>query len=126
MIVGNWHGGKLRDDASGGSSVRLAEIIVVDETLAWLRSLLPDVTIVLLGDFNAEKGAPELAPLFERGLVLATESCAGATKITDGTIVDHIWVWPAAGRPIRELTSCIVYGLEEASDHRPVVATFEI
>ena len=138
VIVANLHLTKLRDEPPGGVTVGMAvrrgQIDAVDRVLARLRALIPEVPIFLVGDFNAQatlfNGQPpgdEFLPLRNRKLLCATDSYTGTTgtHVKDGTFIDHIWVWPSHTRQYRVRECHVLEGLEQATDHRPVVSTFE-
>lgn len=91
----------------------------VAETLDILRQDPPRAHQLLLGDFNAEPAAPELAPLFERLRDAWGGREGGLTYPAEDPTkrIDYITV----GGDVRVLNASVP--AVEASDHRPVVAT---
>ncbi len=128
LIAANVHLTKLRADKDkvSGAAVRLGQIKVVIRALESLRKYAPHVPIVLLGDFNARRRAREVAALRKGGFELVTKGCKDATHLTERAVIDHVFVRPPEGQRVREESSRTVLGLEKASDHRPVEATFKI
>ncbi len=84
-----------------------------------LRQDPPRAHQLLLGDFNAEPAAPELAPLFERLRDAWGTRGGGLTYPAEDPVkrIDYI----TAGGGVRVLNASVP--AVEASDHRPVVAT---
>jgi endonuclease/exonuclease/phosphatase family metal-dependent hydrolase len=91
----------------------------VTEMLDILRQDPPRAHQLLLGDFNAEPAAPELAPLFERLRDAWGTRGGGLTYPAEDPVkrIDYI----TAGGGVRVLNASVP--AVEASDHRPVVAT---
>ena len=94
----------------------------VTDTLEILRQDGPGARQVLLGDFNAEPAAPELAPLFAHGRDAWGTRDGGFTFPADDPVkrIDYVTV---AG-PMRVLNTSVP--AVTASDHRPVVATVQL
>ncbi|TLW95140.1 metal-dependent hydrolase [Saccharomonospora piscinae] len=103
-------------DFRGDPSVRAAQ---VDDMLGILAEDPPGARQLLLGDFNAEPAAPELAPLFEH-VRDVWGSRAGGHTYPAGDPASRIDYVTVAG-PVRALNATVPGTL--ASDHRPVVAT---
>lgn len=93
---------------------------------------------ILMGDFNAEPHAPEIQPLFagQRDAWLdasrsgrATGAANGSTRPHKPSRIDYVAYTPAAQLRLDRVEVVDTSGALhpwEASDHRPVVATFTI
>ena len=90
----------------------------VADTLRILAADRPGARQVLLGDFNAGPGAPELAPLWTRLADAWTSAEPGLTYPADvpAKRIDYVTVSPG----VRVRNAAVLDTL--ASDHRPVVA----
>nr|WP_231641274.1 endonuclease/exonuclease/phosphatase family protein [Saccharomonospora sp. NB11] len=94
----------------------------VEDTLHILGRQPESAPQVLLGDFNAEPSAPELAPLFAHVRDAWRVPDSGLTFPADDPVkrIDYVTV---AG-PVRVLDAAVP--VTTASDHRPVVATLQV
>ena len=79
----------------------------------------PEDRQILLGDFNAEPGAPELAPLWKE----LTPADPGAYTFPAADPVKRI-DYVAVGEGVRVRDAAVAETL--ASDHRPVVADLSL
>jgi endonuclease/exonuclease/phosphatase family metal-dependent hydrolase len=105
----------------------------LDVLLPWADAFDPGV---LMGDLNAEPDAPELAPVrsryrdawaeaSRRGVAYGIRS--GWTRPARESRVDYVMYSPTAGLTLESVEVVDTFSLlrrTEASDHRPVVATF--
>jgi endonuclease/exonuclease/phosphatase family metal-dependent hydrolase len=92
---------------------------------------------ILLGDFNAGPDAPEMRPVFadyrdawqegSRG-GKARGVASGSTRPGRESRIDYVFYTPASGLALEDVEVMDTSSLlgSEASDHRPVVATFRI
>jgi endonuclease/exonuclease/phosphatase family metal-dependent hydrolase len=107
-------------DSTGDAAERRHQANLVREALLALPAGRP---FVLAGDFNATPGAGELAALRERwtDAWAAVQSSAGPTFPADQPRerIDYFWCDSALLRPVR-----VHIPETQASDHRPVVASF--
>ncbi|MEU6661740.1 endonuclease/exonuclease/phosphatase family protein [Streptomyces sp. NPDC046821] len=101
-------------DYRGDPSVRAAQVADTRRIMAGERTSPADRQI-LLGDFNAEPGAPELAPLWKE----LTPADPGAYTFPAANPVKRI-DYIAVGEGVRVRDAAVAETL--ASDHRPVVA----
>lgn len=95
-----------------------------DFSLPWASS----GPLVVLGDFNCEPDAPELAPL-RASLVdaCAAQGVAGDARITfpldsEPAAIDYIWVSPT----MHIISAKVVHDETQASDHFPLVVDVEL
>ena len=105
----------------------------LDVLLPWAEA---NGAAVFMGDLNARPQAPELAPVFARyqdawtdasqgGRVLGVRS--GSTRPGFESRIDYVMYSPAAGLAVESVEVIDTSSLlrrTEASDHRPVIATF--
>ncbi|WP_338698234.1 endonuclease/exonuclease/phosphatase family protein [Streptomyces sp. Q6] len=109
-------------DYRADPSVRVAQVADTRRVMAAERAAEPGARQVLLGDFNAERTAPELAPLWR-------ELTDAGPVNGEGTYPANVPVkridFVAAGEGIR-VRSAQVPGEAAASDHRPVVAELSV
>jgi endonuclease/exonuclease/phosphatase family metal-dependent hydrolase len=109
-------------DATRDDGERRHQVGFIREALLGLPA---ERAFILAGDFNALPDAPALAPLRERWAdAWATlETSAGPTFPSDGPRerIDYFWYDAARLRPVR-----IRIPDTQASDHRPLVATFRL
>ncbi|MFI6878253.1 endonuclease/exonuclease/phosphatase family protein [Streptomyces sp. NPDC050400] len=104
-------------DYRADPAVRTAQVADTRRIMTAERNAVPGARQVLLGDFNAERSAPELAPLWQE-LTDAGPS-AGGSFPADVPVkrIDFV----AVGEGIRARSAEVV-AEAAASDHRPVVA----
>lgn len=85
-------------------------------------------TVILAGDFNAESGSAEISLFEQRGYYWLNQRCS-AKDLTLGThvrrsiTIDHIFV-KGNGRSVNSPECRVLAGLENATDHRPVLTRF--
>ncbi|MBO1336667.1 endonuclease/exonuclease/phosphatase family protein [Streptomyces sp. VRA16 Mangrove soil] len=104
-------------DYRADPSVRVAQVADTRRIMAQERGAVPGARQILLGDFNAEPAAPELAPLW-RELTDAGPT-NGLTYPAEAPVKRIDYVAVGEGVTVRDAT----VGPEAvASDHRPVVA----
>jgi endonuclease/exonuclease/phosphatase family metal-dependent hydrolase len=113
-----------------------------EDRVKQLAQLLPwaeghGVPRILLGDLNARPEAAELAPVMRtyrdawaeaRAAGTATGVPNGGTRVASGTRIDYIFYVPDASmtlESVETVDTAALIGLN-ASDHRPVVATFRV
>ncbi|GAB3439732.1 endonuclease/exonuclease/phosphatase family protein [Phycicoccus ginsengisoli] len=115
-------------DYRGDPSVRTAQVA---DTRRIMAQDPPGANQVLLGDFNADASAPELAPLWEE--------LDDAWRVAGSRVGEPGLTYPAS-RPVKRIDFVTVRkgtpvtvaevpsdpGLLAASDHRPVVATVQL
>jgi endonuclease/exonuclease/phosphatase family metal-dependent hydrolase len=108
---------------------RVREIGVL---LPWAKRFGPGI---LVGDFNAEAQASELAPLMTSYLDAWPEAAArgaargvanGATRPNGRSRIDYVLYAPRTDLALEsmEVVDTVTLGLGEVSDHHPIVATF--
>ncbi|MEV5607169.1 endonuclease/exonuclease/phosphatase family protein [Streptomyces sp. NPDC052225] len=105
-------------DYRADPSVRIAQVADTRRIMASEREAVPGARQVLLGDFNAERSAGELEPLW-RELRDAGPVNGGDTYPADAPVkrIDYV----AVGEGVR-VRSVSVPPEPAASDHRPVIA----
>ncbi|MYW63870.1 metal-dependent hydrolase [Streptomyces sp. SID8379] len=104
-------------DYRGDPSVRVAQVADTRRIMAEERASVPGARQVLLGDFNAEPSAAELAPLWTE--LRDAGPVSGGTYPADVPVKRIDFVAVGEGVTVRAAS---VVAEPAASDHRPVIA----
>ncbi|MGC9497735.1 endonuclease/exonuclease/phosphatase family protein [Streptomyces sp. WG7] len=104
-------------DYRSDPAVRVAQVADTRRIMARERAELPGARQVLLGDFNAEPTAPELAPLWRELRDAGTGTGGTYPAAAPVKRIDYV----AVGEGVR-VRGASVPAEAVASDHRPVVA----
>jgi endonuclease/exonuclease/phosphatase family metal-dependent hydrolase len=104
-------------DYRSDPAVRVAQVADTRRIMARERAAVPGARQVLLGDFNAEPTAPELAPLWRELRDAGTGTGGTYPAASPAKRIDYVTV----GGGVR-VHGATVAAEAVASDHRPVVA----
>jgi endonuclease/exonuclease/phosphatase family metal-dependent hydrolase len=111
-------------------------LVQAREVAEFARAWAGTQPLVVLGDFNCDPGAPELAPLRvslvdacdaqeisgEARITFPTDAGAAVVSSAGPTAIDYVWVSP--GVNIR--SARVLMDESRASDHRPLVVAVEL
>jgi endonuclease/exonuclease/phosphatase family metal-dependent hydrolase len=107
----------------------------LEKLLPWAAGL--GVPRVLMGDFNADPDAPEMQPVLAAyrdawvegaARKKAAGAASGSTRANRESRIDYLFYTPDAGLMLESVEVLDTSNLRgrEASDHRPVIATFRV